>query len=124
MVGHDGSLDPAFGDHGKAVTDVTGGLDQVRDLRLLDGGKFLVAGLAGDQFAVARYDTDGTLDPTFGNGGVVVTTDGFPGTAYTVRAPARRQAARGRGGHRGRRRDPADAGLPVRRGRVARSDFR
>lgn len=85
MVGHDGSLNPAFGDRGRVVTDVTSGFDQILDLRLQGADKFLVAGLAGDQFAVARYDADGTLDPTFGNGGVVVTTDGFPGTAYTVR---------------------------------------
>lgn len=85
MVRRDGTLDPAFGDRGTVVTDVTSGKDQVLDLRLLPDGSILAAGTAGDQFAVARYDATGAPDPTFGAGGTVVTTDGFPGTAYTVR---------------------------------------
>jgi len=85
MVRRDGSLDPAFGDGGTVVTDVTSGSDQVLDLRRLPNGSILAAGTAGGQFAVARYDATGALDQTFGTGGTVVTTDGFPGTAYTVR---------------------------------------
>ena len=82
---HDGSLDPSFGTGGKVVTDVSPGADRVLDLRVQPDGTILAAGIAGDQFAVVRYGADGSLDQSFGTGGVVLTTDGFPGTPYTVR---------------------------------------
>jgi uncharacterized delta-60 repeat protein len=81
----DGSNDPTFDGDGKVVTDVSGGPDQIHDLRMEPDGKILAAGLAGDQFAVVRYLPTGTPDPTFGHGGVVVTTDGFAGAVETVR---------------------------------------
>lgn len=81
----DGSLDPAFGTGGKVTTDVTGGLDQVLDLRARTDGTILAAGLAGNEFAVVRYLPDGTPDPAFGAGGVVLTTDGFDGVPSMVR---------------------------------------
>ena len=81
----DGWPDPTFGTNGKVITDVTGGADQVLDLRVEPDGKFLAAGVAGDEFAVARYLPDGSLDPTFGEGGVVLTTDGFEGEVEMVR---------------------------------------
>ena len=37
------------------------------------GGKILVAGSSGGNFALARYNANGTLDTTFGTGGKVVT---------------------------------------------------
>ncbi len=82
---HDGSLDPAFGTGGKVVTDVTTGADRVLDLRLEPDGSILAAGIAGDQFATVRYDADGSLDQSFGTGGVVLTTDGFPGEPHALR---------------------------------------
>jgi uncharacterized delta-60 repeat protein len=35
--------------------------------------KILAAGLVGADFALARYNADGTLDTTFGSGGLVTT---------------------------------------------------
>ena len=81
----DGSLDPTFDGDGKVITDVSGGADQILDLRVEPDGKILAAGLAGDQFAVVRYLPDGTPDPTFGDGGAVLTTDGFEGQVENVR---------------------------------------
>lgn len=81
----DGSLDPAFGGNGKVTTNVSAGVDRILDLRVEPNGTILVAGLAGDQFAVVRYLPDGALDDTFGVGGVILTTEGFEGTAHTVR---------------------------------------
>lgn len=81
----DGRLDQGFGTGGKVVTDVSAAADQIRDVRVQPDGAILVAGTAGDGFAVVRYLRDGTLDPGFGDGGVVLTTDGFPGHAETVR---------------------------------------
>jgi uncharacterized delta-60 repeat protein len=75
----DGSLDPGFGAGGKVTTDFAGGFDQANALAVQDD-KPVVAGRAGfegnDDFALARYNPDGTLDPSFGTGGKV-TTD-FP----------------------------------------------
>jgi uncharacterized delta-60 repeat protein len=66
--GSDGSLDETFGGDGKVTTDVSGGADQILDLRVEPDGKILAAGLAGDEFAVVRYLPNGTPDPTFGDG--------------------------------------------------------
>jgi uncharacterized delta-60 repeat protein len=81
----DGSSDATFGGNGKVVTDVSGGPDQILDLRVEPDGKILAAGMAGDQFAVVRYLPTGALDPAFGDEGIVVTTDGFEGEAESVR---------------------------------------
>ena len=81
----DGSPNHPFGGAGKVTTDITPGDDVVLDLQVLPGGKVLAAGLAGDQFAVVRYLPTGVPDDTFGGGdGIVLTTDGFDGTAYDV----------------------------------------
>ncbi|MFM8415828.1 MAG: delta-60 repeat domain-containing protein, partial [Planctomycetota bacterium] len=76
-----GNLDATFGTGGLVFTDFGGGMsqDQASSVLLQPDGKIVVAGytvLGGTgplQFAMARYDTSGTLDPTFGTGGLVVT---------------------------------------------------
>ena len=60
-----GSLDSTFGSDGKVTTDFGGGWDGCYSLALLSDGKILVAGLSGDDFALARYNGDGSLDTTF-----------------------------------------------------------
>jgi uncharacterized delta-60 repeat protein len=79
-----GDLDPTFGTGGKVTTDFVGGHDQARALVVTADGRLVAAGLATGEatnldFALARYNPDGSLDPSFGNGGEV-TTDfgGFP----------------------------------------------
>ncbi len=80
----DGSLDASFGASGIVTTDFTSGsTDQVRGVALQVDGKIVAAGRyfvpnvpGNGDFAVARYNTDGSLDTTFGNGGTgFVTTD-------------------------------------------------
>lgn len=68
----DGSLDPTFGTGGTVITDVQGP-DNTRGIALQSDGKILVVGYASYNFAVVRYLADGTLDPSFGTGGMVVT---------------------------------------------------
>jgi uncharacterized delta-60 repeat protein len=79
-----GDLDPTFGTGGKVTTDFVGGHDQASALVVQADGRLVAAGLATGEatnldFALARYNPDGSLDPSFGNGGEV-TTDfgGFP----------------------------------------------
>jgi uncharacterized delta-60 repeat protein len=74
----DGSLDKTFGDKGKITTDFYGGIDDVFGLVIQPDGKIIAVGRAisritYDDFALARYNPDGSLDETFGTGGKVVT---------------------------------------------------
>lgn len=72
----DGSLDGSFGEAGKVLTDITGGLDVAFALAIQPDGKIVAAGRAagaGGRFALVRYDTDGTLDGSFGESGIVMT---------------------------------------------------
>ncbi len=76
----DGSLDPGFGTAGLVLTDIAGDTDEAFAIVLQPDGKLVVAGRArtsGNEatsdFALARYDADGTLDPGFGLGGRVMT---------------------------------------------------
>src|SRR4051812_6716919 len=73
------ALDTLFGAGGKTVTDFIGNPNSAYSVALADG-KLLVAGSMtsnGDaDFALARYNADGTLDTTFGNGGIVTTDFG------------------------------------------------
>ncbi|MCI0529632.1 MAG: hypothetical protein L0Y56_19490, partial [Nitrospira sp.] len=83
-----GDLDPTFGTGGKAITDF-GGSDQASAIALQANGKIVVAGSSEIDgfldFALARYNTDGSLDTSFGTAGKV-TTDfgGSNGGAFAV----------------------------------------
>ncbi len=79
----DGSLDAAFGVGAKVITGFSGREALASAVAIQPDGKIVAAGESqrvGDQsstdFALARYDVDGTLDANFGNGGKV-TTDFF-----------------------------------------------
>lgn len=83
-----GTLDTSFGNGGRMVTTFGDASAQVNSLVLQPDGKILVAGQSGfgsyselNDFALARYKTDGSLDPTFGNGGKLKTH--FPGETNT-----------------------------------------
>lgn len=74
----DGTLDPGFGTAGIVTTSV-GASSWGQGVALQDDGKIVVAG--GSEkgtfqyaFTALRYNTDGSLDPGFGTGGVVTTT--------------------------------------------------
>jgi uncharacterized delta-60 repeat protein len=78
----DGSLDNAFGIGGKVTTDFAGGCsDWGYSIAIQIDGKILVAGshtTGGNRayFALARYNSNGSLDNTFGVGGQVTTAIG------------------------------------------------
>jgi uncharacterized delta-60 repeat protein len=87
----DGSPDPSFGGDG-VVTTSFGADDRAWGVAVQHDGKIVVAGNsctpAGCDFALARYDEDGSLDTSFGGDGTVVTAPGGPGTggAFAVAA--------------------------------------
>ncbi|HXG08500.1 MAG TPA: hypothetical protein VNK04_01805 [Gemmataceae bacterium] len=81
-----GFLDPTFGpggDDGDGVVtvDFQGGADGAFGLAIQPDGKIIAAGFAATgptrDFALVRLNPDGSLDPTFGNGGKVTTDFGF-----------------------------------------------
>src|SRR5947208_1897850 len=82
----DGDLDPTFGTDGKVLTDFARSTDIANALAIQADGKLVVVGTTyinndytGEDFAVARYNPNGSLDLTFGVGGKVQTD--FPGLA-------------------------------------------
>jgi uncharacterized delta-60 repeat protein len=76
-----GSLDITFGTGGFVTTPIGTSNDRANSVVLQSDGKIMVAGYARigsyDEFAVARYNTDGVLDITFGTGGFVTTSIGI-----------------------------------------------
>jgi uncharacterized delta-60 repeat protein len=88
----DGSLDNTFDGDGKVTTDFLGFFDQAYAVSIQQDGKIVVAGEAGSgisNMALSRYNTDGSLDNTFGaggypGGGKVVTTWTTPSFARSV----------------------------------------
>jgi uncharacterized delta-60 repeat protein len=77
--GSGGTPDPRFDGDGIVTTDIAGRADQANAV-VLDDGKILVAGSTftspiDEDFALARYNMDGTLDHTFGGGDGIVTTN-------------------------------------------------
>src|SRR5262249_47815992 len=69
------SLDTSFGDGGRVVTEFPDSLDsQVLNVVVQPDGRIVASGflLSGAQTAIVRYMPDGTLDPSFGGGGVVI----------------------------------------------------
>ncbi len=84
-----GHLDPSFGFGGIVTVAINGGagIDSGAALALQPDGKIVVAGTGRDgkygplQFAAVRLNTDGSLDQSFGSGGVAVAP---VGTTYAI----------------------------------------
>jgi uncharacterized delta-60 repeat protein len=76
----DGSLDTTFSGDGKLVTSISTGDDGGQSVTVQPDGKILVAGSSGNftnsDFALARYNKDGTLDKTFSGDGRLTTSIG------------------------------------------------
>src|SRR5438094_2375528 len=82
----DGDLDPTFGTGGMMMTDLSRSTDIDNAVAVQADGKLVVVGqtykqndYSDEDFVVTRYNTNGTLDNTFGVGGKVRTD--FPGLA-------------------------------------------
>lgn len=81
----DGSLDASFGSNGMVLTSF--GLNaqaEVNALVIDENGKLVAAGFAEtnvSRFALVRYNPDGSLDASFGDGGIRVTSFGLSANA-------------------------------------------
>ena len=73
-------LDPTFGTGGKVTTSIGAGGDSVQALAIQQDGKIVVAGYAyngsNDDFALARYNPDGSPDTSFDGDGMLTTAFG------------------------------------------------
>jgi uncharacterized delta-60 repeat protein len=81
----DGSLDLGFGINGTILTEIPTHMNSnPQDVVVIQGdGKIVVAGygdglthLGYSDFMLARYNRDGSLDTSYGNGGIVITDIG------------------------------------------------
>jgi uncharacterized delta-60 repeat protein len=73
----DGSLDSSFGSGGTIVTRLPDFYGTAAGLTIQPGDNKIVVALDdGYSLALARYNADGTLDSSFGSGGIVRFTDG------------------------------------------------
>lgn len=74
-----GTLDNTFGTDGTLVTTISMIGDQAFSVAVQPDGKIVVAGVSTTttaDFTLARYNTDGSLDNTFGTAGIVTTAIG------------------------------------------------
>lgn len=72
----DGSLDASFGTNGKVMADMVGNADHAFKVLLQPDGKIVTPVYMNNGttyvFGVARFNSDGSFDNTFGNGGKVI----------------------------------------------------
>ena len=79
----DGSLDTSFGTGGQVHTDFIYSVSAYSFARMANG-KLALAGRDGNDFAVAVYNADGSVDSTFGDGGLATAAFGGQAWVYGV----------------------------------------
>ena len=71
----DGQLDDSFGNGGIVITDFSGGADDFRTLAIQTNGKIVAGGYSNNtatgmsEFAVAKFNQDGSMDTSFDEDG-------------------------------------------------------
>jgi uncharacterized delta-60 repeat protein len=106
-VAQAGQLDPSFGTGGIVTTDFgiqlgQGNIATANAITIQTDGRILVSGGAPTSSgfptaAVARYNTDGSLDPRFGSSGIAVTPNVSPFTAIALQTDGKIVAVGGGG---------------------------
>ncbi len=75
-----GYLDETFGNNGRVITEIGSGDNSIRSVIIQPDGKLVVSGYCPDvsfyDFASARFNTDGSLDKSFGIDGIIITSFG------------------------------------------------
>lgn len=88
----DGSFDTSFDGDGKVITDL-GGIETATSVTVQNDGKILLAGTSDGNFALLRYNTDGSLDNSFNangranhapTGGVFISGNAVKGQTLTA----------------------------------------
>lgn len=78
-----GSLDTTFDGDGKVTTDIANSLNYLNAIAIQSDGKIVVAGYTGTSasadFAIVRYNSNGSLDTSFDADGKVTTAIGTAG---------------------------------------------
>ena len=73
-------IDSSFGINGVTITDIDSGIDKIYQILLQPDGKIIATGYAETSgtfdFALARFNSDGTLDNTFNGDGKLTTAFG------------------------------------------------
>ena len=67
-----GTLDTTFGTGGKVIQPISSADDKGYSLAIQPDEKILLGGTCDGDFCIARFNPNGTLDTTFGNGGKVI----------------------------------------------------
>ena len=84
----DGTPDTTFGNGGMVTTAFAGADAQAVGVLVQSNGQIVVAGTvssgSGGEFGLARYNTDGSLDTSFGTGGLVTTAFSGDASVSTV----------------------------------------
>src|ERR1051326_4409375 len=78
-----GDLDQDFGIGGKVQTNL-GGANSATAVGIQSDGNIILAGSNGTKFALIRYNTDGSLDQSFGSGGQVLTSFAVFSVAFAL----------------------------------------
>jgi uncharacterized delta-60 repeat protein len=75
-----GTLDNSFGTNGIVTTDIGTSHNEANSVAIQSDGKIVAAGYSfngiNTDFTLVRYNTNGTLDNTFGSNGIVITQIG------------------------------------------------
>jgi len=96
-----GTLDGSFGRGGIVTTPIGSANSGASALVIQQDGKLVAAGWGGGGFALVRYNANGTLDGSFGRGGIVTTPLGGV-SALAIQQDGKLVAARSsRNGHVG-----------------------
>src|SRR5262249_12949348 len=81
-----GALDTTFGSGGTVTTGWGKKSDEASAVAIQSDGKIVVAGSSNNDFALVRYNTNGTLDKNFGSSGKQVTDLGSGSDGITALA--------------------------------------
>ena len=87
-----GAPDAAFGSNGVRATDLgqpNGIFIKVRDMAIQADGKILITGALTIRFFLARFDSEGNPDATFGTGGLVTSEQGGGGQVLAIQGDGR-----------------------------------
>jgi uncharacterized delta-60 repeat protein len=79
-----GSVDNTFGGDGAIAINPVNAKIQINQLATAPSDKYILAGSAGDNFLIARYNNNGTIDNTLNETGVITEVDEYTGFFETV----------------------------------------